>query len=303
MLFSEIYSTYFTATAKLIEKAIDGELTNGNANEIINSTAFSESFIYILDNIKSEQWQIITRDFKTPIKHKPQMPLTTLQKRFLKAITLDPRFKLFFDDISGLQDIEPLYLSDDFYYFDKINDGDPYKDLDYIKNFKTVLRGIKENKRLKIVYRGGKGVIQKGVFTPRKLEFSGKDDKFRLICMGNYALATINLSRIKSCQLVDIFEPERIKPYIRRACTITLQIINERNALERCMLHFSSFKKETRQINNRTYEMKLTYYKDDETEVLIRVLSFGHMVEVLSPKHFISLIKERLQNQKSCEQI
>lgn len=303
MLFSEIYSTYYTAAAKLIEKAIDEELTSKNASEIIDSTAFSDSFIYISDNIKSEQWQIITHDFKTPIKHKPQMSLTTLQKRFLKAITHDPRFKLFCDEISGLEDIEPLYLTHDFYYFDRISDGDPYGDLDYIKNFKTILRGLKENKRLKIVYRGGKGVIQKGIFTPRKLEFSEKDDKFRLLCMGNYALATVNLARIKSCQLVDVFDPEKVKPYKRRECTITLQIHNERNALERCMLHFSSFKKETRQIDNRIYEMKLTYYKDDETEVLIRVLSFGPMVKVLNPQHFISLIKERLQNQKSCEQI
>jgi hypothetical protein len=303
MLFSEIYSTYYTAAAKLIEKAIDGELTDKNASEIIRSRAFSESFIYILDNIKSEEWQIITRDFKTPIKHKPQMPVTTLQKRFLKAISIDPRFKLFCDEIGGMQDIEPLYVSKDFHYFDRISDGDPYNAPDYIENFKTVLRGIKENKRIKIVYRGGKGVIQKGVFTPRKLEFSEKDDKFRLLCMGNYALATINIARIKNCQLVDIFDPERVKTYIRRTCMITLQIKKERNALERCMMHFSNFKKETRLIDNRTYEMKLTYYKDDETEVLIRVLSFGPMVRVLSPNHFISLIKERLQNQKSCEQI
>lgn len=303
MLFSEIYSTYYTAVAKLIEKAIDGELTNKNAEQIIDSTAFSESFIYILDNIKNEQWKIISSDFKTPIKHKPQMPLTTLQKRFLKAITLDPRFKMFSDEIKGLEDVEPLYRSDNFYYFDKISDGDPYDNPDYIKNFKTVLRGVKENKRLRIVYRGGKGLIQKGIFTPRKLEFSEKDDKFRLLCMGNYAIATINLARIKSCQLVDIFDPKKVKPYTRRESTITLQIKNERNALERCMLHFSSFKKETRQIDNRTYEMKLTYYKDDETEVLIRVLSFGPMVKVLSPQYFIDQIIERLKNQKSCEQI
>lgn len=303
MLFSEIYSTYYTTAAKLIEKAIDGELSTKSANEIIKSKAFAESFIYILNNIKNEQWQIITKDFKTPIKHKPEMPLTTLQKSFLKAISLDPRFKLFCDEVSGLEEIVPLYFPNDFYYFDEINDGDPYDDPDYIKNFKTVLRGLKENKRLKIVYRGGKGLIQKGIFTPRKLEFSEKDDKFRLLCMGNYALATVNLARIKSCQLVDVFDPEKLKSYKRKECMITLQIHNERNALERCMLHFSSFKKETRQIDNRIYEMKLTYFKEDETEMLIRVLSFGPMVRVLSPQHFISLIKERLQNQKSCEQI
>lgn len=68
MLFSEVYSVYYTAVAKLIEKAIDDELSAKNASEIINSVAFSESFLYIMDNIKSENWSVITKNFKTPIK-------------------------------------------------------------------------------------------------------------------------------------------------------------------------------------------------------------------------------------------
>jgi len=88
MIFSEIYSTYYTAVAKLIEMAIQGKLNGKNAGDIISNTAFNESFIYILENIKSENWQVLTKDFKTPIKHNPEMPLTTLQKRFLKTILL-----------------------------------------------------------------------------------------------------------------------------------------------------------------------------------------------------------------------
>lgn len=82
-----------------------------------------------------------------------------------------------------------------------------------------------------------------------------------------------------------------------------MQIINERNALERCMLHFANFQKETRQTDKNCYEMKLTYFTDDETEVLVRILSFGPMVKVLSPQSFIDLITQRLKNQKSCELI
>lgn len=153
MIFSEVYSAYYTAVAHLISKAIDGELNNKNAVDIIKETAFSESFVYILDNIKSEQWQVITKNYKTPIINKPEMPPTTLQKRFIKTILIDPRFKLFCDtELSELDGIKPLYSEDDFYYFDRIKDGDPYNNSDYIKNFRTVLRGLKEHKHLKIVY-------------------------------------------------------------------------------------------------------------------------------------------------------
>ena len=39
----------------------------------------------------------------------------------------------------------------------------------------------------------------------------------------------------------------------------------------------------------------------DETEIVIRVLSFGPYVKVLETESFVNLIKERLISQKSCE--
>ena len=46
--------------------------------------------------------------------------------------------------------------------------------------------------------------------------------------------------------------------------------------------------------------MTLHYDKEDETEILIRVLSFGPMLRVVKPVAFINLIKSRLLDQKSC---
>ena len=34
-------------------------------------------------SLKNEKWQLITKDYKTPIKHEPKLPLSTLQKRWL----------------------------------------------------------------------------------------------------------------------------------------------------------------------------------------------------------------------------
>ncbi len=49
------------------------------------------------------------------------------------------------------------------------------------------------------------------------------------------------------------------------------------------------------------YKVSVTYDKDDETELLIRILSFGPMIRVTGPHDFVNLIKERLRKQKSCE--
>ena len=46
--------------------------------------------------------------------------------------------------------------------------------------------------------------------------------------------------------------------------------------------------------------LRCTYDKEDETEILIRVLSFGPMLRVVKPVAFINLIKGRLSDQKSC---
>ena len=43
----------------------------------------------------------------------------------------------------------------------------------------------------------------------------------------------------------------------------------------------------------------IKYDKDDETELVIRVLGFGPMVEVIEPDGFRNLIIERLKKQKA----
>lgn len=302
ILFNEIYSAYYNALAVLINRAIDGELNSKNAYDFIKTEAFRESFVYIMDAIQKEQWQVITKEYKTPIKYYTSMPLTTLQKQFLKSISMDKRFALFADDkIEGLDDVIPLYDEKDFHYFDLINDGDPYESPEYIKFFKTVLRALKEKRKLLITFIDGKGNNQRKICIPRRLEYSEKDDKFRLLCLGSHNLSTINLARIIDCELQDEYDQKSIKPLIRNKNNIVLEIMDERNALERCMLHFSNYEKVTTQLDGKHYEMKLTFNKDDETEVLIRILSFGPLVKVKSPDHFIGLIKERLMRQKELE--
>ena len=66
-------------------------------------------------------------------------------------------------------------------------------------------------------------------------------------------------------------------------------------------MHFAHFKKQAEKLADNRYKITVTYDKDDETELLIRVLSFGPMIKVTSPDSFINLIKERLIKQKSCE--
>lgn len=80
MLFSEVYGSYFNVVAKVIEQAINGTLTNKNLYEIVSENAFSESVMNIPTALKSGEWKLITPEYKTPIKHKPQCRLQRLKK-------------------------------------------------------------------------------------------------------------------------------------------------------------------------------------------------------------------------------
>jgi predicted DNA-binding transcriptional regulator YafY len=83
--------------------------------------------------------------------------------------------------------------------------------------------------------------------------------------------------------------------------TVEFELIDKRNALERILLHFAHFKKQAERIDTDRYRVTISYDKDDENEMVIRILSFGPMIRVTAPQHFVGLIKERLINQKSCE--
>ena len=48
------------------------------------------------------------------------------------------------------------------------------------------------------------------------------------------------------------------------------------------------------------YLVKIKYAHDEESEMVIRILSFGPMVEVLEPEPFRKLVVEKLEKQLSC---
>ena len=139
-------------------------------------------------------------------------------------------------------------------------------------------------------------------FFPKGFEYSEKDDKIRVI-MDGCKYRQLNLGRIINCQLYIGTGRWNEKPEAMQIRELTLQINDERNALERVMLHFAHFEKQAERVDDNKYLLHLKYYATDETEIVIRVLSFGPCVKVISPDSFVGLIKERLKEQKRCGEV
>ena len=300
MIFSEMYSVYYNTVAKILTEAVQGVLDEERLTSIINKNAFSESVLYILPSLKNGNWQLLTPELSTPITHTPTMPLTLLQKRWLKAVLLDKRVRLFDLNINGLENVEPLFTEDDYIVFDKYLDGDDYEDESYINCFKIIVNAIRTNKPLSIVALNRQERTVKKNVRPHHLEYSAKDDKFRLITGSDTYGGIINLGRIISCKEYNggrIYE----KPKRNTSKSVTLLITNHRNTLNRVMMHFAHFKKTAERIDDLHYKVTIDYDTQDENELAIRVLSFGPFVKAEKPQDFVKLIKERLIKQYTLE--
>ena len=187
MVFSEIYGSYYRAMAGLIRASLSGggNLSPGDMRRIIREHAFAESSPAMEAAIVSEDWQVVRKDGATAVEHEPSVPLSLLEKRWLKAVSLDPRMRLFGGDFSWLDGVEPLFTPEDYLVFDKYSDGDPYENEDYAANFRLILSAINEEKPLDIGMRTQRGTVSRVTVLPEYLEFAYQTEGAQTVGDGN----------------------------------------------------------------------------------------------------------------------
>lgn len=300
MIFREYFSAYYRTVGKILEALLKGTPTEKDLQAMVRQYAFEESAATILPALKQEEWQLMREDLTTPIRHVPTMPLTILEKRWLKAVSLDPRFRLFDLSLEGLEDVEPLFTPSDFRVFDRYGDGDPYEDETYRRHFRTALEAVQTGKPLFIRMKGRKGTDVCTVCMPYKLEYSEKDDKFRLLTRGNRYVTTLNLAKLTECRIHEGKWENRRGRGPAAQYAVVLEIDDYRNAMERVMFHFAHFKKQAEKIGRNKYRLTLWCNQEDDMELAIRILSFGPMVKVLEPAPMVALIRKKLIMQKNC---
>lgn len=301
MLFSEAYGNYYKAIATILDAAIDKPISPKEMRKIVDEKAFAESRVTIPDKLSSTgEWPLLDEGGRAIIHRETYRPLTILEKRWLKSLLMDPRINLFAPDKKGLEDVEPLFHPEDIVFFDQFLDGDPFQDENYIKIFRMILSAIKSKSSVKVLYRLKSGSKKWLNCNPIRLEYSLRDDKFRLISATNSKVNTINISRIEECVVVGTFAENKIKAELHDKRSVELILKDERQALERVMMQFSIYEKVTEKMEDDTYKLTLKYEAEDEIDIIIRVLSFGPNLKVVGPESFVNQIKTRLKMQRSC---
>lgn len=299
MIFSELYSAYYTTVARILEAALRPGTTERELQGLVQENAFSESVLTILPSLRSGKWPLLKDGLTPVVEHAPTLPLTLLEKRWLKAICEDPRVRLFGVELPELADVEPLFTREDYRIYDQYNDGDPFEDEAYVRHFRLLLEAIRTQRPVRLLMDNRFGEPLSVRFYPTGFEYSQKDDKLRVLARG-CRFRQFNVGRIRKCTFCNDDGPWRAKPREDPLRSLTLAIADDRNALERAMLHFAHFEKQAERLNERQYLLHLKYNDSDETEMVIRVLSFGPTVKVVEPASFVDRIRERLIAQRDC---
>lgn len=315
-LFTEIYNCYYQIVSKICAAAQDKPITEKDMLTLAARFGFEESGYMIVPKL-IHNWNLLeeTKDgYLSKIDNPENLPLTTLQKQWLKAILADEHINLFLDKEqiinlnAYLKDTDPLFLPQDFYYYDRFQDGDDFTSPEYVSHFRTLLTAIRQKRYATIQFCSRRGTDVCHTYLPCRLEYSAKNDKFRLLAVyerssGKKSIETINLSRIANVTLTDkvCAESVDLKEALQASYykePVKLLITTKRNALERTMLHFANYEKQTRKLDDNTYECLISYNNMMETELLIEILSFGPTVKVLGPEDFLQKIKQRICRQQ-----
>ena len=314
-LFSEIYNCYFQVIKGLMKQkrcASEKELC-----AYIQENCFEESVLYLLPKLTEGGWGFYEKKdgmFYAKLSEDFYVPLTDLQKSYLKAILKDDKIGLFLEKAeiaeldAALAGTEPLFLPEDFYYFDRFSDQDDYSGAGYRKHFRMILEAIRRREYLDILYEPRKNHRIHLTCLPCRLEYSVKNDCFRLLAAKPHAgrgfeVKTLNVGRM--VRVVRTRSTAKRMPdidcYLRKlygSKSARIIIKNQRNALERAMLQFANYEKSTKKLADGTYECLIYYRKEMETELLIEVLSFGPMLKVVGNEEFLRLVKERIKRQE-----
>ena len=307
-LFSEIFGCYYKVITEIVNNS---PISVDEIRNIINENGFEESCFHLLPKIETLPFIEKKGDkYYSLLENKIKTPITKIEKSWLKAISKDPCFDLFVEDYdrSKLADIEPLYEQGQFKYYDKYSDGDDFDNYYYQKYFRKINTALENSTTIKIVYQNPKGRITVNHYIPIKFEFSPKDDKFRFFAarIKNGKLidyVCLNMGRILDVRTSnEVYKGKiNLEPHIEKFDSeepVTVEVYDERNAIERFMVEFSTYRKNSEfDDNTQTCTTKIYYRKTDEIEVLIKLLSFGPTLKVLGPERFLKLFKYRIQKQ------
>ena len=239
------------------------------------------------------------------------LPLTSLEIQWMINILQHPLAKCFLveEEIehildwlgsSDLFDINTVVLHDQY-----ISVEESYKGSNFGTSMQTLMRAIRENRMVSIRYKSQYGRQSNYICAPVHIEYSKRDNRIRVRAVSKSTVAkTFNLERILEVIMLDeIYAKNAVegileKHFVENECELVIFFNETRNIPDRILTEFSCFKKKCVKWGSERYRMTLFYDKEDKREILVRLLSYGSLINVFDDTGDVrhELI-ERLENQ------
>ncbi|EHL19065.1 hypothetical protein HMPREF9628_00299 [Peptoanaerobacter stomatis] len=253
--------------------------------------------------------------------------LSKLELQWLKMMLLDDRIYSHLDDelINKLKyKLEKIDFDVDSDFWIKKNVDDYNADKDESFRLKGVIELIKKciSEKKYIVYdsKTGKGNEYKDkIAFPYRIEYSVRNQSYKLISLiydDKYNENRIIKISLKNITIVKVIDDkvckyaeyiDKIKEYIPKINEfyekkkhindpIELEIIDEKNTLDRCFHIFSYHDKQAYyDSKNNIHNLKIFYYDFDKEEIIKDILSLGSCVIVKKPEEIKNTVIERIK--------
>lgn len=338
-LFHELFSNYAIVLADTVLEC-SGKETSADVRQVLNEKV-SNMFCYyskrecakVCDDLEMyiRSAELIDADGKTRfiLEHGSYLfdvlPLTKMELRWLLTVLEDPVASIFLSEKqikivkNFIQKTVPFQIAPfamkSIYYFDQYNlekdvERHSPKEIGFIKK---IYQAILSEEKLKIRMENWEGTEKEVYVYPVWIEYSRRDDVFRLWHVKKDRIQIINLQRVLEVTVL------KNKKYRRAEHYKTLNTLydhtfvkmkvefyqGERNLPDRLLTEFSLWKKKCiYDVVTQKYTMHLTYSTLDEKEILIRLMSYGPYVRVVESEnssedqYILAELKKRIIEQR-----
>ena len=203
-------------------------------------------------------------------------------------------------DDAELFDINTVVLHDQYIGVEEF-----YNNSNFGESIQKIMRAIRENRMVTIKYKSQYGRQSNYECSPVYIEYSKRDNRIRVRAVSRSNIAkTFNLERILDVAILDetfdkVTAENTIEKHLKEnECELVIFFNETRNIPDRILTEFSCFKKKCVKWGTERYRMTLYYDKEDKREILVRLLSYGSLINVFDDTGDVrhELI-ERLENQ------
>ncbi len=239
------------------------------------------------------------------------LPLTTLEIQWMINVLNHPLAKCFFTEneiehiLEWLGDAELFDINTVVLHDQYIGVEEFYKDTNFGESIQKIMSAIRDNRMIAIKYKSQYGRQSNYVCSPVHIEYSKRDNRIRVRAISKSNIAkTFNLERIFDVAILDekydkVSAENTIETHLKEnECELVIFFNETRNVPDRILTEFSCFKKKCVKWGNERYRMTLYYDKEYKREILVRLLSYGSLINVFDDTGEVrhELI-ERLENQ------